>query len=44
MRYLKVSEAYEWYAEKEGIVDRELTKLERQLALLEFILEEKHVE
>ena len=39
---ISVSACYKWYAKKMGL-SRPLTKEEKQLALLEYILEKKHV-
>ena len=39
---ISVSACYKWYAEKMEL-NGPLTKEERQLALLEYILEKKHV-
>ena len=39
---ISVSACYKWYAKKMGL-NRPLTQEEKQMALLEYILEKKHV-
>jgi len=44
MKGISVSECYRWYAERMEIEPGSMTKEDKQMALLEYILEKKHIE